>query len=249
MFFFKPKTVTMDCFTYRVEVHTHAPVAPADRFIPDWWRKLPKTGAISPVPGVLNTDNNMRGCIGMTDMFKVGVIIPLWSDLMVELGTTETEEFMWQFSDRESHAGIHEQAQRGSAYPANFYTHLKIVSPWFFRASRSVKCLFSQPTWNIEAPETMVVLPGVIDYAKMGATEVNLLFPRGSEPRKFIVPYGQPLVQIIPMTEANLQVKTHLVSEEEFLSLKKKTMYPVSFSNPTHKLAKYKKCPFHGGKG
>jgi hypothetical protein len=72
-----------------------------------------------------------------------------------------------------------------------------------------------------------VVCPGVANFKYQFSANVNIFIPN-EVPRTFVIPHGRPLVQLVPLTERKIKLKTHLVTDTEFLRLKTKVVR-VSF--------------------
>lgn len=251
LFFFKKKKIVVDCFTDRPYVMDYAKIDYANKFIPQWWKDLPAThlkrGDITEMP-------TMKTCAGFVELYKHGFIIPMWSDLAIEVApTTEKEKkIRWHFSDQLTTGTVHSDYQRGSYLPTNEYEHFKIGSPWYLKCNRDVYFQFVQPTYNFDHPEVANILPGIVNYKYQHATAINMIFKKTDKFAKYMFNFGQPMVHIVPISEEHVELKHHLVSGEEMRNMfDRGESARLSFRNGYNLLRKLKiekeksKCPFH----
>lgn len=243
MFFFRKKEVVVDCFTTDPHVYDHARISPAKNYLPDWWRNLP-----APDKNEFAPKKNMRHCAGFTDYYKHSFVLPLWSDLDLEIGAKGTEEYRWQYADQRSDIETHSFKQRGDFFSDLDFLHLKLISPWFLRTKKNVNFLWSEPTWNT-LHSGIRIFPATINFYYQNATHVNILVERSSDTRIVKLDFNLPLANLTPITEKTVTLKHHLVSENErFVSTK-----PFFFFTANYKKSKVlidtnkskQKCPFH----
>ena len=245
MFFFKRKTIVLDCLTSDNSVYEFAKVSPTKNFIPKWWREIPLKDENNFAPRM-----NMRFCAGFLDYFTTGFVIPLWSDLDVEVGPIGTEEYAWQFSDQRSSADSHDPAQWGNFFSSKDFLHLKLHSPWYLKTKKNVNFMWSEPTWNILSSGVRV-LPGIVNYHHHHSTNTNLLLARTNISRLYKLKFNTPLAHLTPLTEDKVVLKHHLVSKQETdrLEIPLLTFNASYYTRKVLRDSKAKnKCPFHRNK-
>lgn len=229
----------MDAFTSRPEVYEFAKIDKATNHIPPWWKNLPKV----PV-SFENIDSgkqtNMKHCIGFIDYFKNSFVIPMWSDLNLMVGKEGTTDHRWQFADKMSSLKVHPANQRGVYLNEVKYQHFKLETPWAIKTNKLVYFSWSGATWNTKEPEKIIYFPAVIDFYNQTALNINIACRRSDQEKEILIPLRQPLVHILPMTEKEIILKTHLVSEIEMLRIRKATYSLLSFSNSYLKLKRIK---------
>lgn len=235
----KPSVYNLDCFTTRPDVMEYAPVQKSSAFLPQWFKDLP-----TQVPDIENLyiGGTMRGCVGFLNQMKLGLVMPLWSDLLLEIGKQGSTSYRWRFSDMQSSADVHGQYERGSFLPEENYQHFKLVSPWVFKMTQDINWQCLQFPWQSQKPEEYVAVSGIIDFKYQHGTNINLIFPRGDEDKVVHMKHGTPLYQFVPITEHKVKHKLHLIDEQEMFKLK-------SMSNCTTFVRKYfnnrkLRCPF-----
>jgi hypothetical protein len=222
LIFSRKRTVVVDCFTSNTMAYHVSPIARAADHVPRWWRELKATN-----PNQLSPVSNMKYCRGMVDQFKRGFVLPLWSDLHVDVAAHGDPQFLYQFADRISEAEPHGAEQWGDFADPNKIQHLKLISPWSIRCNKKVDFLAIEPTWNMFSSLPGVrVPPGVVNFFWQTTSNINLLLTKNPSPTLYRLPVGTPLLHYVPLTERVVQLKLHLVTDSE---LKKVKSAPVSF--------------------
>jgi hypothetical protein len=237
MHFFKRKKLILECFTDKKELITDAPIDKAFKYMPEWWKTLPKPYVKL---GDMNADLNMRHCPGIVELYKHSFIIPLWSDLKISMGanTNEPYEYRWQFSDGRSGIEVHSATQRGVYLPNKNYQHLKLNTPWALQTNKDVMFTWFGATWNMDNPENIIIPPGIDEYYQQHSTTINMFIPRSANTKEFILPFRQPLVFITPITKEKVYIKHSLVSTEEFAKIQRSGNYRPKFFNSYYNIKK-----------
>lgn len=220
MLWIKPKEVLLECFTSNSSVFDLAKPDHAVKFVPDWWKDVPPSfvGA-----GAFFKSPTIKKCSGFIENFKHGLMLPMWSDLSIELGRAGTVDYRWQYSDFHSELETHSFEQINNYLDPKQVFHAKLMNPWAFKCKEDTPWMWSNPTWNMLGTNHYVALPGVVDYKYQHSVHVNLLFSRGQTTKVIEIPFRMPLVQITPLTERRLKVKHHLVSQKELDDLKNRS--------------------------
>lgn len=245
MFFnFLKKPIVLDFYTQRADVFNYAPIDKASVFLPNWWKQIPKNFSL---PDKIHSLPTMKTCSGFTDLYKKGVIVPMWCDFAIEVGGIGSDGYTYQYSDRMSKLEVHGQHQRGSAFPVTKYQHTKLEIPWCVECKDDIDFIFTPATWNFETPEEIVVPTGILNFKYQFGLNINIFWPRQNEIKIHNIAFGQPLAQIIPLSDRPLVIKHHLISNEEYVQ-KNSISAVTSFSNKYKKnkrILKEKGCPFH----
>lgn len=244
IFLFKKKKLHLDIFTYRPEVMEFYPVDYATKFYPEWWKKLPREFEPEQTFWPMST---MKRCTGFTEYYKNGIVIPMWSDMAIK---THPLEFNWHFADRLTECDSHPYEQMYGYLDPSQYKHLKIVSPWLFKCKEEVNFVWTQPTWNFERVSDIIIPPAVVNYKYLSGTNINLFVDKREE-KKFILHAGQPMVNLLPMTERTVVIHKHVVTKKEYDSLNlhsyQSTYVNKYKNNRDLSKAKEKQCPFGFG--
>jgi hypothetical protein len=245
-FFFKKSKIVVDCFTTNLNASELFPIQESTNFFPDWWKNLPKFHSVPDNNGLEIQRPTMKGCDGFTALYQQGFMIPLWSDLIIE---THQNGFRYNFADQElSKIGNHDYEQMSTEFLP--YIQFKIQSPWYLKEKTGVKFLMTQPSYNhVRALLDWHMMPGVIDFKYQHASNINLLAPRG---RRFEMFAGQPLAHLIPLSDLAVEIKTHVIKNDDLEGLKLlNNNYPF-FNGAYRKMKKIidsqeskSKCPFN----
>lgn len=239
LFFIKPSTITLDAFINHNGIYQYFPIKRASEFFPDWFKNA-KSFYNTRIEEFDLQYPTIKKCQGIISLYSSGFIIPNWGDfniLVKETGEyhsyTETDTVFFIEHCREQ-------------FTENFkdFVHLKLNSPWILKEKQGIKFHFTNPIWNnINKLSDFVIPDGIIDYKYQNSTNINfLLFKKNNEIK---VKAGNPLAHIIPLTEKKVNLKLHLVSNDEYDKLRQAS-YLFSVVNRYKKVKKIQenKCPF-----
>lgn len=232
--FIKRSEVVLDCFTFNYQAYELFKLDHGIKFIPNWWKELPKNPTIpNEFVGEVPT-RNMRHCPGFIDYFKSGLILPLWTDMIIN---TTKEDFSWFFVNQIDHVETHPPHQHNNTF--NSFHHLKIGSPWYVKCKDDIKFLLSSPFWLQAQNEHIInnfhLVPGIISLKEQHSTNLNVFLPK--KDNRFFLEAGFPLVYFLPQTEKKIKLKHHYVSENEFREIDVKNN-PFSFAKTYNKRLK-----------
>jgi hypothetical protein len=260
VFWFKRKKIVLDCFTSDIFTYENAKVDYASKFIPKWWKELPQVGSSS-------NDTNMKYCRGFTELYKNSFIIPFWGTLQIEVNdiSNVSTDIKWFSNFKISHGTNNEPVEYHNRnqfkdFVSDKFTHLKINCPWYFTSKSKTNYMFSDPLWNRSDLTAYSVLPGVVDYKFNNTSNVNIMIELRTEKRIISFFPGDPIAMITPMTEDEIDLRTHLESSEftnghfstssrfslaGFKGIKYKSAYNLrrSFTEEQEEMNK-SKCPF-----
>lgn len=218
-FFSRKNTVVVDCFTASPNAHDLFPIDEANQFFPEWWKKLPNKIQTETNSGLPVDQRTMKGCIGFTNLYTYGFIIPLWSDLLLQ---THGQNYSYQFADNQSLIGFHPLDQMGVEFSQ--YTHVKLVSPWRIKEKTGVNFLYTGTPWNHPHDlTTQVIPPGLVEYKYQHTTNVNMLLKKG---QRYSFSAGRPMAHLMPMTEKEIDIRLHLVGPNELMRVMNNNSFP-----------------------
>ena len=239
MIWLPKKKLVVDCFTSNATAYELFPVDEAIKFVPDWWRNMPKEYEVRG----LFPASTMKRCPAIIESYKHGMMLPLWSDLAIKTngGTNWEVKFSSPVTSMEPH-----DSKQWDAYASpEDYTHIKLMSPWAFKTKDLVMFNFAKPMWSFPPSNSLVITSGIINFQQQHSTHVNVLLPLQKQ-NSYVINAGQPMVQIIPLSERELVIKRHLISEDEYRA-RHTNKFSHSFTKgyiKTNAIKKEKKCPF-----
>ena len=241
MFKFLQRPIVLDCFTTSEIVAKVAPILPATRYFPEWWKALP--GNFQSQESFF-PEATMKKCSGFIDYYRKSIVLPLWSDLAVEVNNNR--QYRWQFADLTTEIEVHPVGQRGSFLPHDSYGHLKLLSPWAFSTKQSVFWTMTQAFYSFKNPDMLLVMPGALDFSDVSATNVNTAINL-TRPHKFILNVGQPLCFLTPMTDKPIKVVRHVVTEQEYKKITsdgRRISFTNSLKKRMNRAKQFSDCPF-----
>jgi hypothetical protein len=214
-FFFKKSEVILDCFTCVPHVYDFAKINNGSKFIPDWWKETPPI-----VFGDNREIGTIKNCVGLIDFYKKSIVIPSWFELDLNICEKNHPDDHWysvrSSTDSVSTAFSHSPHQFEKFARATG-KNVKLTSPWAFRTREDIYFTWTQPTWNMrDILSDLTLLPAVVNYKYQHTTNINYLIDNHDQPRTVTIPALTPLAILHPLTEKNVIIKNHLVSEQEY---------------------------------
>jgi hypothetical protein len=230
-FFTRKKRVVLDTFTNNSAVYEFFKIDRAKSFTPQWWKTTPSTTTQQNKFGLEFKEPTIRRCDGILSLYQQGLVLPLWSDLIIE--TTSAGHFRYQYSANETlPIDLHDASPLGPAF--NNYIRFKLHSPWLIEEKSGVNFYLSAPTWNtIDTISSFHILPGVLNFKDQCSTHVNGLILKQDQRLEFSC--SQAMAHMIPLDNVDIDLRHHLISTKEFEQRVLKFSYQSSF------LGKYKK--------
>lgn len=180
------------------------------KFLPEWFKKLETSYDHVSEYGLEYKRPTIRSCIGIRNLITNGIIIPMWSDLIIDVHPDKS--FAFQFSDSTRTASPHLPAQFGELY--NDCTHLKLVCPWVAKLNKSKQYYFTSPFYHVGRSVDFHVCPGFLDFYYSHSLNVNMFFKVKPETYRITIPAGFPIIQLISTEKTLDKIKIESVSNE-----------------------------------
>lgn len=213
MGFLRNKPVRVDCYTY------HKPS----------YDVFPIEKSIGVKPNLAS--GGLKRCIGLQNLYKQGFVMPLWTDVRIEMGEVGNPFWSAESADAATQVKNHPNEQFGAVINTDKYQNFKIMSPWAVHCTEEVKFLLSPPLWQFDTlPEDVKVLNGVTDFKYQHSTNFIFLRKKELQPIDFTLHCGTPLYQFIPLTERKIDLRVHLVTPQEW-HLRSENANRISFKN------------------
>jgi hypothetical protein len=240
--FFKRKKIVLDAFTSYSSAYKNSPLTDIKRSMPEEFKKLPATYDAVLGENLTTKFSTLKGCIGATNLFTTGFQLPLWCD--VEYCVNEDGSYTWS-SAGEFNSNEHDMKQVWDTfYPE--HVHIKMISPWRLRETTGVKFAWFGADWHdTENRGDIKILPAILDYKYQSGTHINMMVKRGC---KWSGHASMPMVHIVPLTEKEVVLKTHLVDQSELNKMFPKTnRFRKSYIHNKRMMTENeRKCPFSG---
>ena len=240
IFFFKKKPIVVDAFVSEKFSHVYefSKIDHAKKFLPQWWKDMstPEFDFAS-----MQRKQTAKTCRGIIDHYLHGFMIPLWADLAIKF----TDRPAAKFSDNVSTVSLHPPELRNNIYPDCI--NLKIHSPWLLKSKKDLYFNYLPAFYNKTKYTSWEVLPGTVDFYYQHGSHINLFIP--NQPFESMIEFGTPIAHIVPLTEEEVSIKCHLISNIEWESLNGVSSNEISFTkkylNMKRATELVSKCPFH----
>jgi hypothetical protein len=246
-FWFKRRKIILDCFTDNALVFDRHKIVKAVHELPDWYRSLPNEYRSSSEE---NGNGNMKHCHGFKEFFKKAFSINMWMAVDFEVDT-DKKTWTW-LSSTPMILGEHFPHQYGNFLHKNDYDHVKFINPWYLKTDRFVNFAWIDSFWCRNTHDYFFP-NAVFDFYYQHAANINTFFRLNGPSYKFSLVAGQPLVFIVPLTEHQVEIKHHLLTEKEMNRFLPRDCFLRADTYKTRKkhtdklLSRQKKCPFGFG--
>lgn len=235
IFIFKKKKLVVDAFTRHQLLIDQLPIDHARNYMPSWWKSAPNSFLVDNfVPHA-----TIKSCVGVLDMYKLGLIMPLWTDIAFKIEPDGS--YFWQCADRMTELSAHNPEQWNMFADPNKFGHVKIESEWVLKTRENVDWMFMQPYWNMGLEQPYTISTGIFNsYYTQLPLNVQMMIDKRT-PRNFSMKSGSALAHIIPITDKEIEVRHHLVDLPDWI--KYTVVHKTRFLNGyKHRI---KGCPFH----
>jgi len=233
----KNRKIKLKCYTNNRIAYELFPITKARNHIPQWWKdiKIPSKNN----PEELNKNYGMKGCPGFIEYYKLGYIMPLWTDLtLYSAGKNREFETYAEPSDEFTKVDPHPPYEWSGMYNPKEYMHFKIVGSWLFDCTHSIDWLFGPCHWSTDVlPKRLVIPTGHMNYKLFSATNIQMFMERGDDP--VTLNAGMPMMHFIPITERNTEIECIYDPEKYQYMMDKHTRF--TFSRIYYKKKKFMK--------
>lgn len=206
--FRRPSKIHIDCFTWVHDLPKLYPILHAKDRLPPFYKKVPTTikTPSGPHRGTVKT------CPGISDLYKNGLIIQAWSDIYLNWNSPNT------YWEPKTAAESHSSLQWNNASELKEFYHFKLNSPWKFKEKTGVKFLMTNAFWH-ETQTPYFVPNGFLEFKYQNTTNVNTFVNRNTFPKETTIQAGTELCQIIPLSDKEIVLHQHEISQEEYLKM------------------------------
>jgi hypothetical protein len=218
MFFFKRNKVTVDCFINNPVIYELFKIDHTHKYAPKEWKQLPATVDVKSLQDPRSKEMipipTAKRCIGIANLFTNGFVMPSWTDFKIEM---MPDGLFYKHDPMNSlDASPHPKFMYWKELYSEFQ-HVKLSSPWIIQEKSGINFAWQQCTYhNTERHANYHALSAVIDFKAQHNTHVNMFIRKG---KTVEFSAGDPLVQIIPLTERQVDLKCHVVDDREYAKI------------------------------
>ena len=218
MFFFKKKKLIVDCFTYRQSVFELYKIRKSVHFYPEAIKKMaPDTYVTDDATSVKIKIPTVKKCTGVNALYRHGAIIPMWMDYVCSPKTAMENTTKLGVTDSWNNnlMSQHPRAQYEGLFEN--WIQVKFGGVWNIQEKTGVQFLWHQAWWNMSNDiENIIIPPAITFYDWQCQTNLNAFVKKDVEP--FTILAGTPMIQLIPITENDVEYKCHLIDEKEWFT-------------------------------
>jgi hypothetical protein len=193
-------TIKLDCYTYYPKVYEKHKLKTKE--FPKWAKEETKK---------LNY---------FKDIYESNITVPLWSDMTFIVDSKGDIEYELTSDDKYTH--VIENIVSNEKYDELMFSNvvlLNLKSPWLIKSDKDVKFHYTTLLWNhIKSVDKFWFLNKVFSFNKF--TEIDLTFMITMSPRRQGIEEGTDVMQLVPMSEEQVEINHLLITEKEYEKLK-----------------------------
>ena len=218
---FKKKKLKFTAYTYFEYSQRMYPIKMAKKQMPELFSATPlyNTNVTSTCPytkltKVWKNFKTIKHCDGILDLWSTAMILPAPFDLAINIKdnkvTLETAQ------PNALSVVVHQEAIYGDMFPN--YVNMKFISPYRMFSNKSVNCLLVPAFYHLEdnLREDLIIPMGVVNFAIGQELNINFFVKKQFLQKVIHIKAGTPMYYIIPMTNEEFDVKSELISKEEW---------------------------------
>jgi hypothetical protein len=207
------KTPIIEFLTTEQHLDVLAHPAPANKFIPEWYKDLS-----THIAGKRDIKGSpvmtAKKCLPMLDILTYGFILPLGGDIHVR---TNKDASMIDITENQyvKLTEEHSQDQVGPKFPYKKHHLVKFINSFVIKTAPGYSCMFIPPVNHIET--RFIALGGIVE-TDLYDREINFPSLWLATDYDDIVAAGTPIVQCIPFKRSNTIKKYNVrkFTEQEF---------------------------------
>ena len=211
--FVKRKKVSIDFFTSDELAYNYGKPVKATKVLPRWFTEMDSTYPAE--DGQIGT--TIKKCPGIISMHNKSIALTSWFEFSMQVepsGQTKVNFGQIQPDIVQHNKQQFEPFVRGT----NAFS-LKINSPWFLKFSRDMMFTLTEPSWyNYKLFDAMTLMPGILESKYTNHPNLNFIVRPGAATKKLFIEPGDPIGLLTPLTEDDVEIHTHVVSESELVT-------------------------------
>ena len=198
------------CATDKSMVDVWPHPKPANRFIPDEYKKLERFAK--------NNFHNptLKTCVPFLDAMTAGYIIPFDQDYVID--PVENDFAVTPANKEQSDFGFHAQTQLPEEWRKTTGGNAgKFINKWLIKTPPGYSCLFIKPLNRMET--RFNIISGVVDTDNYVET-INFPFILNKRDEQFLIKKGDPMVQVIPFKRDSFKMWSGFYVEKQHSKVK-----------------------------
>lgn len=223
IFFWHKRTkVHVDVFVKNKQIADY-PIDHVSRYLPMWFKNLKPKSKESDFLNTI-TRSTFKVCDGFQYMMKDTYVLPMWTDFSIMVQSDGAYNYVFPAPEFDFGSSQHPPEQIGHAFDPMI--HFKLHTPHLLSTKEDIKFHFGQATWSHQHFNGDLILPpATVKFTHQMVANLNMFLKID---RQYLLEAGMAMMYIIPMTEREVEFKTHVLSNSEYDDLRVST-YPNKF--------------------
>lgn len=200
---------------------------PANKFVPDWWKKVPFY--LTENEKWFPDNITVKQCPAFSDLFSSGYILPMWADTVIRFNS-KTQEFTSKIGRDNLPLGANLLSpQPFQPYMFSDYTEytflgskalctFQFINPWDIITSPGYE-IFQMPLFYHHNSKWSI-LPGTYDGFNISTDKLEAAIFVDDE--EIFIKQGTPLVQYIPYKRDSFDLNIRSANDEDILAANRK---------------------------
>ena len=238
MFIFRRNKIVIDAFTWNEQSESSYPIVKANRNYPNWvYKDLPaflrrKTNSW----GITKQVPTMKKCPGISELFRNSFLIPSPIEILL---AAKDGELQWEVPTEIGTVGLIStfgNEQKGKWLHDKI--NAKINLPWIIKEKTGVRMMVYESYYNQRNYNDIFfkVIPGILDFKSQNELNINLTMPLDMTQKQ--IKAGEFIATLQPLSEADVDVKMHTVTWDEYNKISSRKSYQSSFIDNNKKVNK-----------
>ena len=204
IFLKKTKPIVLEAFAPAGELIDLFPIEKGKDRLPSRFQSLPKP----------HETHTVRNCPGLKDLSSSSFIFPSWGEFEITINTDGKADVVTpvSFYNMPGTSQHSIPAEAPGSWPG--YTNIKFHNPWYLYCNEPIKWLMVQPTWHVPDPLRWTPVTGVAEFRYLHVCHINTLWRVYDVPYTTKIKSGDPLVQLIPITERPVTLKLEVMTDD-----------------------------------
>lgn len=204
------------------------PVVEAKKFHPSWYKAMDMSfeRGKCPVKTIANMNTTVKGCYGVKTLLRSGFIVRAWSDMSILVYPNGVIGFATACPNKDTHK-VHDLREAPPFLQDKVI--IKLHNPWFFYGD-DTQYMYVPTSYHSHYSREHYMPHGIVEFKHQHRLHIFLCVEKRAETYEILIRAGDPLGQIIPITDKKVTLKTEF--QEKLLNDSNSNFY---FIHPYHR--------------
>lgn len=183
------------------------PVELAANYPPDWLAKMQTYATDDTLTSSFIAHRKrfptIKACPGVSGTINKGVLLRNWNDVSIIVNPDGSYEYNGALPFR-TPVEVHTREQYDKVWPN--YIAIKLLSPWSFVEKTGVDFIMTPAVYHSNLWLTNPMPHGIMNFRAQHSSHVFLLAELKNETYEIFIKAGEPLAQLIPLSDRELEM-------------------------------------------